>query len=169
MNDLWIEPFLALTITEQLSLIVGIKLLLISELMLFFACFRCLINFRFISNAFSTFFSFPLLSSYSFPIPFPNLPIPLFSSLPIQAAQIFIKIGFPHSAIEGIAHSLSFGTMSLTLQCKEFLYSYYSLSYLYWCYYWFISSSLIFNLTITFASILWSHLQLILLLYYFLL
>ena len=96
--------------------------------MLFFACFRCLINFRFISNAFSTFFSFPLLSSYSFPIPFPNLPIPLFSSLPIQAAQIFIKIGFPHSAIEGIAHSLCFGTMSLTLQCKEFLYSYYSLS-----------------------------------------
>ena len=45
MNDLRIEPFLALTITEQLSLIVGIKLLFMSELMLSFACFRCLINF----------------------------------------------------------------------------------------------------------------------------
>lgn len=115
MNDLRIEPFLALTITEQLSLIVGIKLLSVSELTLSFACFRCLVNFRFISNAFSTSFPFPLSSSYSFPIPFPNPLIPLFPSLPIQPAQISIKIGFLYSAIEGIAHSLSFGTISSSM------------------------------------------------------
>ena len=37
--DLLIEAFIALTIIEQLALTLGIKLLLLSELMLFFACF----------------------------------------------------------------------------------------------------------------------------------
>ena len=37
--DLFIEAFIALTIIEQLALTLGIKLLLLSELMLFFACF----------------------------------------------------------------------------------------------------------------------------------
>jgi len=46
MNDLWMESFLALTGTEQFSLIYGIKWLIVSECMLFFACFWSLINFR---------------------------------------------------------------------------------------------------------------------------
>ena len=111
LNDLCIESFFALTLTEQLSLIYGIKLLIISELMLFVACFWCLINFRFISNAFSLFFSFPLLSSYPFSIPFSNLCILLFSSLPLQSAQIFLKIGFINNTIESIAQSLSCGLL----------------------------------------------------------
>ena len=96
--------------------------------MLFVACFWCLINFRFISNAFSLFFSFPLLSSYSFSIPFSNLCILLFSSLPLQSGQIFIKIGFLNNTIESIGQSLSCGLLSIILQLKEFLYSYFSLS-----------------------------------------
>jgi hypothetical protein len=78
--DFLIEPFIALTIIEQLSLIVGIKLLLLSELMLSFACFWCYINFRIIGCILLLFY-FPLLSSYSFPIPFTNPLIPLFISL----------------------------------------------------------------------------------------
>ena len=39
--DFLIESFIALTTIEQLALIVGIKSLLLSELMLFFACFWC--------------------------------------------------------------------------------------------------------------------------------
>ena len=128
LNDLNIESFFSITLTEQLSLIYGIKLLIISELMLFVACFWCLINFRFISSAFSLFFSFPLLSCYSFSIPFSNLCILLFSSLPLQSAQIFIKIGFLNNTIESLAQSLSCGLLSIILQLKEFLYSYFSLS-----------------------------------------
>ena len=43
--DLLIEAFIALTIIEELALTLGIKLLLLSELMLSFACFWCYINF----------------------------------------------------------------------------------------------------------------------------
>jgi heme/copper-type cytochrome/quinol oxidase subunit 3 len=96
--------------------------------MLFVACFWCLINFRFISNAFSLFFSFPLLSCYSFSIPFSNLCILLLSSLPLQSTQIFIKIGFLNNTIESIGQSLSCGLLFIILQLKEFLYSYFSLS-----------------------------------------
>jgi len=81
--------------------------------MLFIACFWCLINFRFISNAFSLFFSFPLLSCYSFSIPFSNLCILLFSSLPLQSAQIFIKIGL-HAIDIGL-----FTTMLWTFEERE--------------------------------------------------
>jgi heme/copper-type cytochrome/quinol oxidase subunit 3 len=118
INDLYIESFLSITLTEQLSLIYGIKLLIISELMLFVACFWSLINFKFISNAFALFFSFPLLSCYAFSIPFSNLCILLFSSLPLQSAQIFIKIGCLNSTIESIAQSLSCGLLFMILQLK---------------------------------------------------
>lgn len=128
LNDLHIESFLSITRAEQISLKYGIKLLIVSEFMLFLACFWCLINFRLLSNSFSLFFSFPLLSCYSFSIPFSNLCILLFSSLPLQSAQIFIKIGFLSNAVESIAQALSCGILFVMLQLKEFLYSFFSLS-----------------------------------------
>ena len=128
MNDLWMESFLALTGTEQFSLIYGIKWLIVSECMLFFACFWSLINFRVISTGFSLFFSFPLFFTYSFGIPFSNLLILLFSGVPIQAAQIFLKIGFLINTIEGLGQCLCCGWLFIILQLKEFLYSYFSLS-----------------------------------------
>jgi len=128
MNDFWMESFLALTGTEQFSLIYSIKWLIVSECMLFFACFWSLINFRVISTGFSLFFSFPLFFGYSFGIPFSNLLILLFSGLPIQAAQLFLKIGFLINTIEGVAQCLSCGWLFIILQLKEFLYSYFSLS-----------------------------------------
>lgn len=67
--DYFIESFIALTTIEQLGLIVGIKLLLVSELMLFFACFWCYINFRSIGSILLLFY-FPLCTCYSFSIPF---------------------------------------------------------------------------------------------------
>ncbi len=71
-------------------------------------------------------FYFPLLSCYSFSIPFASPLIPLFSSLPIQCSQIFIKIGFPNYSIEGLGQSPSAGFYSIILQLKEFMYSYFS-------------------------------------------
>jgi hypothetical protein len=129
LNDNWVESFIGLTRSEQYTLQLSIKLLLVSELMLFFACFWGLVNFRLISNAFSLFFSFPLLSCYSFSIPFSNLLISLCSSLPIQAAQIFIKIGFKYNTIEGLGQSITCAYIFIILQCKEWIYSYYSLTH----------------------------------------
>ena len=124
--DFLIEPFIALTVIEQLALIVGIKSLLLSELMLFFACFWCYFNFRLVNHW--LLFYFPLISCYSFSIPFANLLILLFSSLPIQSSQIFIKIGFLNYSIEGLGQSPSAGFYSIILQCKEFIYSYFNIT-----------------------------------------
>ena len=71
---------------------------------------------------------FPLLSCFSFSIPFSNLLIPLFSSLPIQCSQVFIKTGFLNYSIEGVGQSLTAGFSSIIMQCKELSYSYFSLS-----------------------------------------
>ena len=128
MNDFWMESFLALSGTEQFSLIYSIKWLIVSECMLFFACFWSLINFRVISTGFSLFFSFPLFFGYSFGIPFSNLLILLFSGVPIQASQLFLKIGFLINTIEGLGQCLCCGWLFIILQLKEFLYSYFSLS-----------------------------------------
>lgn len=95
--------------------------------MLFLSCFWSFINSRLCSTLFNLYY-FPLLSCYSFSIPFSNSLLPLFSSLPIQCSQISIKIGFINYTIEGIAQTISNGILSIILQCKEFLYSYFSLS-----------------------------------------
>ena len=95
--------------------------------MLFLSCFWCYINFRLITSLLLLFY-FPLLSCYSFSIPFSNLLILLFSSLPVQCSQIFIKIGFLSYSIEGLGQSLSAGLYFIILQCKEFLYSFFNLT-----------------------------------------
>lgn len=110
-----------------MALIIGVQLLLLSELMLFFACFWTWINFRLVGSIVLLFY-FPLLSCYSFSIPFSNLLVLLFSSLPIQCCQISIKIGFLNHSIESLAQTISFGFYFVVLQCKEFLFSYFSIS-----------------------------------------
>jgi len=52
----------------------------------------------------------------------------LFSGVPIQASQLFLKIGFLINTIEGVGQCLSCGSLFIILQLKEFLYSYFSLS-----------------------------------------
>lgn len=128
MNDILLECFLCLTLTEQFSLINGIKWLIFSEWMLFYGCFWSLIHFRLISPGFSLFFSYPLLSSCSFAIPISNFFILIFSSVPIQSTQIFVKIGFFILTMEGLGQSVCCAFLFIILQCKEFLYSYFSLS-----------------------------------------
>ena len=68
IDDLITENSFSFTQTEQFSLVYGIKIMIPSEWMLFFACFWGLINFRLISNAICLFFCFPPLSSNSFAI-----------------------------------------------------------------------------------------------------
>ena len=128
INDYCIENSFSFTRTEQFSLVYGIKIMILSEFLLFFACFWSLINFRLILNAWCLFFCFPLLSSNSFAIPYTNVILLLFSSLPIQSASIFYKIGLFNFCIEQISQTISCGITFLLLQIKEFLYSYLSIS-----------------------------------------
>ncbi len=106
----------------------GFKLFILSELMLFFACFRAFGNFRPCSSSSFFSFSFPLFSSYSFSLPFSNLLILLYSSLALNGSQLFPKIGFMVNFIEGLGQSLSCGFVFICLQFKEFIYSYFSFS-----------------------------------------
>ena len=128
INDLIIENLFSFTQTEQFSLVYGIKIMILSEWMLFFACFWGLINFRLISNAWCLFFCFPLLSSNSFAIPYSNVILLLFSSLPIQSASIFYKIGLFNLSIEQLSQTISCGIVFLILQMKEFFYSFFNIS-----------------------------------------
>ncbi len=46
----------------------------------------------------------------------------------IQAVQLFIKIGFLILTLEGLGQCILCGILFIILQCKEFLYSYFSIS-----------------------------------------
>ncbi len=69
-----------------------------------------------------------MISCYSFSIPVAILLILLFSSLPIHSSQIFIRIGFLNYSIEGLGHFPTARFYSIILHCKEFIYSYFSLT-----------------------------------------
>lgn len=126
INDIFIEGFIYFTFLEQINIIIGIKLMIISELMLFITCFWCLINFRIIFS--SILFIFPLFSSYAFSIPFSNLLLLVLSSYPLNGSQIAIKNGDLLINIYLLFITLLFGLFFILLQLKEFLYSYFSLS-----------------------------------------
>ena len=128
MNDPRVESYLSITRTEQYSMVIGIKLLLISEGMLFFSCFWLLLHFRFVSNTSSIFIPSPLLSSYSLSIARSNALTLQLSSLPIQPTQLYIKSAELIHAIESIGQGLFRPVRFINLQLSEMLYSYYPLS-----------------------------------------
>ncbi|ECF6807923.1 hypothetical protein RT19_25095 [Salmonella enterica subsp. enterica] len=94
--------------------------------MLSFARFRTSINFRLITPAFPLFCPHPPFSSYSSAIPFSNLPIPLFPSSPIQAPQVYVRIGSLALTMESLGQSVRRGVPFLIPQSKEFPYPYYT-------------------------------------------
>ena len=128
INDIIIENLFSFIIIEQFALVYSIKIMIFSELMLFIALFWAIINFKLILNAWCLFFCFPLLSSNSFAIPYSNVIILLFSSLPIQGASIFYKIGLFNYSIEQLSQTILCGIVFLILQIKEFFYSYISIT-----------------------------------------
>jgi len=68
----------------------------------------------------------PLLSSICFAIPYSNVIVLPFSSLPIQATIIFYKVGLFFSVIEQLGQTVPCGTVSLVPQIKEFMHSHHS-------------------------------------------
>lgn len=94
--------------------------------MLFLASFRTSINFRIYTPAFPIRSAYPQFSSYTYTIPFSNLIISLFPSLPIQASQVYVRIGFLPLTLESLGQSVRRGLMLVTPQSKEFPYPFYT-------------------------------------------
>ena len=126
LNDLYVESFLFFTMHEQLLLTYAIKLFIFSEVMLFFCCFWCYFNLLF-GCLIALLCSFPIFSFLTFSLPLANLLILIFSSFGIQAASCLFIIGFLHSPTDAMFGTLipSFGFLSV--QLKEFLYSFFSI------------------------------------------
>lgn len=96
--------------------------------MLFVGCFWAVINFRLLAVGLYFIAFFPLFSFNALSIPFSNLMILLFSTLPCQSMLLFIKIGLLDFALDGMAQTILCGVLFISLQSLEFLFSLYSIS-----------------------------------------
>jgi len=92
------------------------------------ALFSSAINFRLTVSGFFILAFFPLFNFSALSLPFSNLIILLFSSLPGQCCILFCKLGALILCLESIAQILLCGLVFLTLQMLEFFFSLYSLS-----------------------------------------
>ena len=128
LNDYYtFESLSTFNILEQLTITNAIYLLILTEFMLFFSCFFYYINLRLIQTL-GLQYIFPLFNSISYSIPFSNLLILLYSSIPIQSSLILYKISYLFVYLFGLLECLIFGITFLVFQLLEFFYSYISLS-----------------------------------------
>lgn len=105
-------------------------LFIFSEFMIFFTFFWTYFHYRFLSYIY-LFFNYPPLAIifiYVFSLPFTNLLILLFSSLPIQSALIFIKSGLQLLVIEGLGQNFSNGFLFICIQFKEYIFAFFNFS-----------------------------------------
>jgi len=119
------------TLTESLSLLIGYKLFILSEFILFSSCFWTYIDYRLVISALNMCSVYLLLSGLfnaSFSIPMSNLFILLYSSFSLQATSVFIKLGISSYALESLSQCFCCGLLFLILQLKEFIYSLFSMS-----------------------------------------
>jgi len=119
------------TSTESICLLIGFKLFILSEFILFGSCFWYYLNCRLIVYSFISIPFYPLITSLftlSFSIPLSNLLILLYSSFSLQATSLFVKLGIISYTVECLGQTLCCGCLFLTLQLKEFVYSLFSMS-----------------------------------------
>ena len=128
INDYFIESFITLITNEENNIIMGIKLMIVSEVFLFFGCFWSNINSRLLLNCYSLFYLFPILSSYAFAIPFTNLLILVFSSFPLNGGQISIKLGNYNYLLLLLSNNICYGILFIILQLKEFIICFFSIN-----------------------------------------
>jgi heme/copper-type cytochrome/quinol oxidase subunit 3 len=128
LNDLWLETFCKMTYLEMKMILSAMKWLIFSELMLFVGCFWALINFRLVTVGLYFLSYFPLFSFNALSIPFSNLMILLYSTLPCQSMLLFIKVGLLDFSLDGIGQTILCGLLFITLQSMEFLFSLYTIS-----------------------------------------
>ena len=126
-NDYWLECGQILTRVEQISIIYGFKLFVLSELFLFVGAFGLYINLRLNLSNFGLYSLFPLFPTISFSLPLSNLFILLTSGFPLSSSQIFSKVGNLEMFIIGLIHTLGSSLLFIFLQLKEFTFSYFSI------------------------------------------
>lgn len=125
-NDYWLECGLVFTKVEQTSLIYGFKLFVLSEFFLFVSAFWSYINLRLNLSNFGLYSLFPLFPTIAFSLPFSNLFILLTSGFPLSSSQVFSKLGSLELFLMGLMQTLGASLLFISLQLKEFAYSYFS-------------------------------------------
>ena len=98
--------------------------------MIFFSCFWGVIDIGLLPNIFLI-NNFPANGScccWPFGIPSANLFLLLYSSLPVQGGQIWIKLGVKGRSHEGLSQGTGTGLLFLGLQLKEYTAAFFTLS-----------------------------------------
>ena len=90
--------------------------------MIFFSCFGGWLDIGLLPNIFliNNFPANGSLPMWPFGIPSSNLFLLLYSSLPLQGGQIWIKVGVKGRTNEGLSYALGTGVLFLVLQLKEY-------------------------------------------------
>ena len=114
----------------QNNIITGFKIFLISESMIFFSCFGGWLDIGLLPNIFLI-NNFPpngALPIFPFGIPSSNVFLLLYSSLPLQAGQIWIKLTVKGRTNEALSQTVGTGLLFLVLQLKEYTTAFFTLS-----------------------------------------
>jgi cytochrome c oxidase subunit 3 len=121
----------SLTIRVQKNMITGYKIFLFSEILVFFSCFWAFLNFGIVQGYSFVLMNFPpkgIVGLIPLGIPLANVLILLYSSLPLQAAQIWIKKGVRSRTLECVAQAMGSGVLFLYLQLKEYTTAFFTIS-----------------------------------------
>ena len=103
------------------NIITGFKVFLFSEIMIFFSCFWAFIHFLLLTNTL-VLMNFPpkgVVALRAIGIPLANVCILVYSSLPLQAAQIWIKKGVKSRTLECVAQTNSLRCFILIFTIKR--------------------------------------------------
>ena len=118
------------TIRVTKYIITGFKVFLFSEIMIFFSCFWAFIHFLLLTNTL-VLMNFPpkgVVALRAIGIPLANVCILVYSSLPLQAALLWIKKGVKSRTLECMGQVIACGVLFLYLQLKEYTSAFFTIS-----------------------------------------
>ena len=120
VNELQIESNAgSFSVISQKTLILGYKIFLSTETMIFLSCFWSFIHFGFIASVLMNFTPFGISFLFPFSFSLANVVLLLYSTLPLHASQIWIKRGVKSRTLECISQTISFGLVFIAVQLKE--------------------------------------------------
>ena len=111
-----------MTLTAQNNIIIGFKVLIFSEVMAFISLFWALTHFGLVPSIFIL-INFPPLSItalFPFSLPWVNVLTLIYSSMPLQAAQIWLKKGANSRTLDCLSQTLYSSGVFLYLQLIEY-------------------------------------------------
>jgi len=118
------------TIRVTKNMITALKVFLFSEIMIFFSCFWAFIHFLLLTNTL-VLMNFPpkgVVALRAIGIPLANVSILVNSSLPLQAALLWIKKGVKSRTLECMGQVIACGVLFLYLQLKEYTSAFFTIS-----------------------------------------